>query len=53
MATVSSIEVVWTVAISLLAQGFSHNLKRPLDSGAYRKDRSAAVGPSDPDRAGQ
>src|SRR6516165_9033651 len=43
---VSSIEVVWTVAISCWLKVF-RTMSSPLDSGAYRKDRSAAAGPSD------
>src|SRR5215470_290444 len=46
MPAVSSIEVVWTVAISCWLKVF-RTMSSPLDSGAYRKDRSAAVGPSE------
>src|SRR5215469_15032985 len=46
MPAVSWIEVVWTVAISCWLKVF-RTMSSPLDSGAYRKDRSAAVAPSE------
>jgi hypothetical protein len=38
--------IVWTVAISCWLKVF-RTISSPLDSGAYRKDRSTAVDPSE------